>query len=73
MSSGQQRKIYQSDNGDSWWLCREQAGVFVLHEANQPSGGTVTKIDLSQFLTSGAGPEKQALLAIIGELTHCPF
>jgi hypothetical protein len=43
MSSGQQRKIYQSANGDSWWLCREQAGVFVLHEANQPSGGTVTK------------------------------
>jgi hypothetical protein len=74
MSSGQQRKIYQSDNGDSWWLCREPAGVFVLHEANQPSGGAVTKMDLPQFLTRGAdAPEKQALLAMIGELTHCPF
>ena len=24
--SGQQRKIYQSENGDGWWLCREEGG-----------------------------------------------
>lgn len=33
-----QRKIY-SENGDSWWLCREEGGsVYVLHEANISSG-----------------------------------
>jgi hypothetical protein len=72
MSPGQQRKIYQSENGDSWWLCRENGDVFVLHEANLPSGGMVTKIEVTQFLLSGRkAPEKQALLEMIGELTKC--
>ena len=72
MYPGQQRKIYQSENGDSWWLCRENGDVFVLHEANLPSGGMVTKIDLPQFLTSRReAPEKEALLAMIGELAQC--
>jgi hypothetical protein len=72
MFTGQQRRIYQSENGDSWWLCREGDAVFVLYEANLPSGGTVTKIELTQFLASGRhAPEKQALLSMIGELTRC--
>jgi hypothetical protein len=72
MSTGQQRKIYQGENGDSWWLCRERETVFVLHEANLPSGGAITKIELPQFLSSsGNPPERQALLQIIGELTQC--
>ena len=72
MSPGQQRKIYQSENGDSWWLCRENGDVFVLHEANLPSGGMVTKIEVTQFLLSGRkAPEKHALLEMIGELTKC--
>lgn len=73
MSSGQQRKIYQSENGDTWWLCRnEGGGVFVLHQANLPSGGKVTKLDLAQFLMgSRNSPEKLALLDMIGELTRC--
>jgi hypothetical protein len=72
MSTGQQRKIYQGENGDSWWLCRERETVFVLHEANLPSGGAITKIALPQFLSSsGNPPERQALLQIIGELTQC--
>jgi hypothetical protein len=72
MSTGQQRKIFQSENGDSWWLCRERETVFVLHEANLSSGGAFTKIALGQFLSSsGNPPEKQALLQIIGELTQC--
>jgi hypothetical protein len=25
-----QRKIYQSSNGDSWWLCRDQDGQFLF-------------------------------------------
>jgi hypothetical protein len=56
MSTGQHRKIYQSENGDSWWLCRESGNVFVLHEANVPSGGAITRIALSQFLSSGGNP-----------------
>jgi hypothetical protein len=27
MSIMQQRKIHQSENGDSWWLCREESNV----------------------------------------------
>jgi hypothetical protein len=69
--SQQQRKIYQSENGDSWWLCRGEDAVFVLHEANVPSGMS-TRIELTQFLSSGGNaPEKHALLAMIGELAHC--
>jgi hypothetical protein len=72
MSPGQQRKIYQSENGDSWWLCREKGAVFVLHEANVPSGGMVTRMAFTQFLSSGRNaPEKQALWEMIGELTQC--
>jgi hypothetical protein len=72
MSTGQQRKIYRSENGDSWWLCREGKTVFVLHEANLPSGGAITKIALGQFLSSaGNPPERQALLEMIGGLTQC--
>ena len=66
-----QRKIYGSENGDSWWLCREEGGrVYVLHEANLSSGGTITKIAISDFLGSGkSGPEHQSLVRLIGELT----
>jgi len=72
MSTGQQRKIYQSENGDSWWLCRERGTIFVLHEANLPSGGATTRIALPQFLSSsGNPPETQALLQMIGDLTQC--
>ena len=63
------RKIYQTENGDSWWLCRGEDAVFVLHEANVQSGGTVTKIEISQFLAGRTNPpEKQALLRMIGQL-----
>jgi hypothetical protein len=41
--------------------------VFVLHKANQSSGGTSTKMEL--FLAAGkAGPEHQALGRLIGTL-----
>lgn len=69
----QQRKIYQSEKGDSWWLCRDESGVFVLHEAIVPVGATI-RIELSKFLQSGSvAPEKQALLQLISELTRCPL
>jgi hypothetical protein len=69
--STHQRKIYISENGDSWWLCREDGGrVYVLHEANLSSGGTTTKLEIGDFLSAGkGGPEHQSLLRLIGELT----
>jgi hypothetical protein len=63
-----QRKIYQSENGDSWWLCHEEdGGVCVLHEANVSSGGNATKLEIADFLHGGqAGPEHQTLIRLIG-------
>jgi hypothetical protein len=71
MSLSQQRKIHQSENGDTWWLCRDAKGVFVLHEANTPAGGNVTKTELADFLVNNGGtPEHRALLKMIGSLTE---
>jgi hypothetical protein len=40
-----------------------------LHKANVSAGGTVTKIELRDFLGRGkAGPEHQALARLIGSL-----
>jgi hypothetical protein len=70
--SDHQREIYHSENGDRWWLCRDDdRRVFVLHKANVSSGGTVTKIELGDFLGRGkAGPEHQALASLIGGLVE---
>jgi hypothetical protein len=70
MMSDQQREIYHSENGDRWFLCRDDdGGLFVLHKANVSSGGTATKIGLGDFLGRGkAGPEHQALARLIGGL-----
>jgi hypothetical protein len=45
--------------------------VFIRHEANLPSGGSVTEIDIGDFLSSGPrNPEHQALLQLIGTLVE---
>jgi hypothetical protein len=63
------REIYHSANGDRWMLRREGDHVFVLHSANQPSGGALTTVELGDFLRKGnAGPEHQALRQMIGGL-----
>ena len=64
------RDLYRSANGDSWQLVRDDTGrVFVRHEANLPSGGTVADLEIAEFLSgSGLGPEKQELLRLIGSL-----
>jgi hypothetical protein len=43
------RQLYRSPNGDSWFLVRDPAtgSAFVRHQANAPSGGQVTDIDLA--------------------------
>ena len=44
------REIYHSENGDRWFLCRDDDGrVFVLHQANVSSSGAATKIEIGDF------------------------
>jgi hypothetical protein len=63
------KELYISPNGDCWHLCRDASGyVFVLHQANIPSGGQTSRIELSDFLARDRGPEQQALLQMIGSL-----
>jgi hypothetical protein len=65
------RELYNSPNGDRWFLCRDAATgrVFVNHEANVPSGGQSTEIDIGAFLSRGPrNPEHQVLLRLIGTL-----
>ena len=69
------RKLYSSPNGDRWYLISDPSGaVFIRHEANIASGGHVTHIEIAAFLSSGAGPEQQELLRLIGSLAdeHAP-
>jgi hypothetical protein len=67
-----QREIYHSENGDQWFLSREDDGrAFILHKANLSSGGKVSVIELGDFLSAGkAGPEHQALIRLIGSLVE---
>ena len=63
------RELYSSTNGDRWFLAHEgvTGRVFIKHEANVPSGGQATDIDIGEFLRRGGqGPEHQALLRLIG-------
>jgi hypothetical protein len=67
------RELYSSPNGDRWFLSRDPATgrVFVRHEANAPSGGQLTEIDIGAFLNRGPrNPEHQALLRLIGTLVE---
>ncbi len=67
------RKLYDSPNGDRWYLIREPSGVlFVRHEANVASGGQVEHVVLSEFLNRGQGPEQQELVRLIGTLLEEP-
>src|ERR1700719_2586981 len=68
--SDRQREIYHSENGDRWFLSRDDDGrAFILHKANLSSGGKVTSIELGDFLGPvKAGPEHQALIRLIGSL-----
>ena len=71
MERVEKRELYSSPNGDQWFLGREPATgrLFVRHEANLPSGGQVTDIEIGAFLSRGAhNPEHQALLRLIGTL-----
>jgi hypothetical protein len=62
------RQLYRSPNGDTWFLARDPTTgtAFVRHQANAPSGGQVTNIDLGAFLSGPGSPEHEALLRLIG-------
>jgi hypothetical protein len=62
------RQLYRSHNGDTWFLARYPAtgSAFVRHEANVPSGGRVTDIEIAAFLNGPRNPEHEALLRLIG-------
>jgi hypothetical protein len=62
------RQLYRSPNGDIWFLARDPAtgSAFVRHQANAPSGGQVTDIELGAFLGGPGSPEHEALLRLIG-------
>jgi hypothetical protein len=63
------RELYTSSNGDRWHLCKEGSGrVFIVHQANLPSGGHVSRMELAEFLSLGHGPEQQSLLRLIASL-----
>ena len=65
------RQFYASENGDCWHLARRLASgqVFVRHQANLPSGGHVSDIELAAFLGGpGQSPERQALTQLISLL-----
>jgi hypothetical protein len=66
------RQLYESPNGDRWYLHRDSRGkVLVAHQANSASGGTVSLIELSTFLLpKNQGPEHQALRSLIGSLAE---
>jgi hypothetical protein len=72
----QRRELYRSAaNGDRWSLVRDsQSGrVFVEHEPNASSGGKTSCAEVGDFLARGGnGPERQALLRLIGTLVQEP-
>lgn len=67
------REFAASSNGDRWLLGRdsESGAAYVMHQANQPSGGARTRIEIIDFLERGrVAPEHYALLVMIGTLVR---
>jgi hypothetical protein len=63
------RELYSSSNGDRWHLYKDETGrLFVVHQANVPSGGKISRVEVGDFLSRGYGPEQQSLLKLIGTL-----
>jgi hypothetical protein len=68
MKRAEMTPLYRSTNGDSWFLARDPATglASVRHQANAPSGGHVTDIEIGAFLSGPRNPEHEALLRLIG-------
>jgi hypothetical protein len=68
LSAPDQKLIYESSNGDAWWLGQNAATgrQTVHHRPNPKSGGRDSTIEIDQFLSAGAnGPEHQALRQLL--------
>jgi hypothetical protein len=75
IAAEQFKEFAASSNGDRWLLgCDQGSGLgYVLHQANQPSGGARTRIEIVDFLSQGrTAPEHYALLMMIGTLVPQP-
>ena len=59
----EEKLVFESSNGDSWYLGRDPASGLraVKHVANPESGGNVSYLEIEDFVSSGGGPEHQAL------------
>jgi hypothetical protein len=63
-SSDNSSLIYQSSNGDSWFLTRDPVtgAAAVMHTPNPQSSGQASYVEIEKFLSEGAsGPEHEAL------------
>lgn len=63
------QEFASSPNGDRWFLGKDEATLrtFVLHIANEASGGHESRSDVRVFLNSSSrGPEREALIAVLG-------
>jgi hypothetical protein len=60
-------QIYKSSNGDTWYLCENPATSLptVKHVANPQSGGHIAYLEVESFLSTGRGPEHEALRELI--------
>ena len=65
MKRAEMTPLYQSANGDSWFLARDPATglAFVRHQANTPSGGQVTDIEIGAFLSGHEIPSTKRCCA----------
>jgi hypothetical protein len=64
MNATQTRELYSSPNGDRWYLCKDRSDrVFVLHQANIPSGGQISQVELHDFLSRGYWSRTTSLIA----------
>src|SRR5437764_187449 len=68
------RQLYRSPNGDIWFLAHDPAtgSAFVRHQANAPSGGQVTDVEIDDLLSGPQSPERDALLRVISTLIVDP-
>jgi hypothetical protein len=59
--------IYESSNGDAWYLCEDPATGLpaVKHSTNVQSGGHDSYLEVEAFLLKGNGPEHQALRQLL--------
>lgn len=74
-SAPNEKFVYQSSNGDTWYLCESPTtqSPAVKHVANPQSGGHISYLDVESFLSGGNGPEHAALRNLIKQDRFATF